>query len=251
MASLFTAPNSRAVVYSKKPPSYDELLKLELAQYNSSIWSSVLNTAKRVAFAQVPFVSKLIPGQNNLFTLPGVQTIKWTMAREVTEQYGLQSYTMLPWYTKAVVINVTGKAYLGAWVTDLSSSNGLMGGLLAPKHVTDFFRDEMRDMDKKLNGTGLQAKSAQTVQPAQSSSASNLQLVSSLAVGTDGEPGSIKVLGFVKSFEVDEDVNSPFVQKYTLSYVGVDEVWYAESRARSRTDTDRQAISSSLLKLKK
>ena len=243
MASLFTAPRSRRVVYSTAVPTADELNKIQLNQYNKNRWTGTVKKAWRVIADQVPFIKPFLPGQNPQFILPGVQTIKWTMARDITEQYGLQSYTMLPWYTKAVVIVITGKAYLGAFATDVTSSSGLVNTSLQSKYITDYIRDEMQRMDQLLGGTNL------STQPTQSAS-SNLSLISSLGIGNDGEDGSMKVLGFIKSFEVDEDVKDPYVQKYVITYIGVDEVWYAESRARNRAGKDKVTLASLQARMK-
>ena len=243
MASLFTAPRSRQVVYDRTPPTIDELDKVEARNRNKSRWTGTLSKALRVLSDQVPVIKPFLPSSSTRFIFPGVQNIKWSMARDITEQYGLQSFTILPWYTKAVAITITGKAYLGAFATDLTSASGLVNTSLQYKGVVEYIRDEMREMDSRLSGANVISSS--------SSAANNLSLVSSLSVGVDGEAGSIKVLGFVKSFEVDEDVATPYVQKYTLQYLGVDMDWYAESRARNRKSKDGGKLSSSNDKITK
>jgi len=235
MASLFTAPRSRPVTYDAQPPTAAELDKEVIAADNKARYTSPADKAKRVVAEQIPVskyskAARQIPGYNSKFILPGVQSIKWTMAREITEQYGLQSFTLLPWYTKAVAITITGKAYLGAFATDLTAANGLVNTSLQNKGIIEYIRDEMREMDSKLSGYNITSRN--------SNASSSLSLLSTLSVGVDGEPGSIKVLGFVKSFDVDENVATPFVQQYTLVYLGVDMDWYLQARSRNRVLLD-------------
>jgi hypothetical protein len=218
-------------MYEKNPTLSTEISKIDARnQLKDSYLSTALNRAKRVVAEQIPVLQKLNSvstalGQNSKFIFAGVQTIKWQMARDITEQYGLQSFTILPWYTKAVTITITGKVYLGAFATDITASNGLANTSLQSKGVVEYIRDEMRDLDSTLNNQSVTARN-------------NLTVPSALSIGIDGEPGSIKVLGFVKSFDVDESVADPFMQRYTLTYLGVDMDWYAASRATNRVILD-------------
>ena len=232
MSPLFTAPRARPVTYEQSPAIADEFNKVTQLNTQKSKLTSVINKAKRVIAEQVP-VSKLFTpiasaaDASKKFVFPGVQTIRWTLARDITEQYGLQSFTMLPWYTKAIAITIVGKAYLGAFATDLTAVSGLVNTALQAKSIIEYIRDEMREVDSRLNGVGITSTNT-------NSSKANVALLSSLSVGVDGEPGSIKVLGFIKSFDVDEDVATPYVQKYTLTYLGVDMGWYTSARAQNR-----------------
>jgi hypothetical protein len=218
--------------------------KLDASNRNKTRWTGQWNKTKRILADQIPLVKAVFPGSLPKFIFPGVQTIKWTMARDITEQYGLQSFTMLPWYTKAVAITITGKSYLGAFATDLTAGSGVVNTSLQWKGVVEYIRDEMREMDGMLSGVNVVSGGGAV------RSSDNTSLVSSLAVGLDGEGGSIKVLGFIKSFEVEEEVGAPFVQKYTLQYLGVDLDWYAQSRARNRFGKDNSIISSPVDKIK-
>ena len=246
MATLYTAPRSRPVIYSKTPPSLAQLNKI--AHRNAII--DQVNKALRIVAEQVPAFGSIRNAlTTDTFIFPGIQTIKWQMAREITEQYGLQSYTMLPWYTKALAITVTGKSYLGAWATDLTASGGLVNTSLQSKSAIEFIRAEMLDLDSKLSGIDVVSNNQNQLNSrtkAGGDTNSGVAMVSSLSIGNDGEQGSIKVLGFIKSFDVEEDVASPYVQKYTLVYLGVDQEWYAESRARNRFGLDGTQISSSI-----
>jgi hypothetical protein len=198
--------------------------------------NNAFSKAGRVVTEQIPILGQLNSvktalGQNTKFSFSGIQSIKWQMARDITEQYGLQSFTILPWYTKAVTITVTGKVYLGAFATDITASNGLINTSLQSLGVMEYIRSEMRALDSMLNNQGVTARS-------------NAAMPSSLSIGVDGEPGSLTVLGFIKSFDVSENVDSPFLQQYTLTYLGVDAEWYAASRATNKFLLDSAKSSS-------
>lgn len=230
MATLFTAPRSRQVVYTKDPNISSELDKLGLRR---DFLTKLKKKAIRVLSEQIPLL-KVLTTMSSRFVLPGVQSIKWNMARDITEQYGLQSFTILPWYTKAISITITGKAYLGAFATDITSSNGIVNTSLQPTGVVEYIREEMRDVDSLLTG----------VKRDKNTYAARNSILSSLAVGGEGEAGSIRVLGFIKGFSVDENVISPFVQSYTLDYLGVDMDWYISSLASNGRNLDEQPIPS-------
>jgi hypothetical protein len=187
MANLYTAPRSRPVMYTRNPLADDESSKDSVKQASVDKWTGASKKLDRVVTEQIPVLKKINPirraiGDGNKFVFPGVQTIKWQLAREITEQYGLQSYTILPWYTKAVAVTITGKAYLGAFATDITASNGLVNTSLQDKGVVEYMRSEMLDVDQRLSGVNVTNRN---------NSMSNMSLLSTLSVGVDGEAGSI------------------------------------------------------------
>lgn len=234
---FFTAPRSRPIAYDKSPNLRAEQDKINA---RSNFIKKLASRTVRVLTEQIPILGVIV-NPSNKFVFPGVQSVKWSMARDITEQYGLQSFTILPWYTKAISVTIVGKAYLGAWATDITSANGIVNTTLQSKTVIEYIRQEMRDVDTLLSGRNIVGRN--TV------SGVNNTLLSSLSIGNLGEAGSIRILGFVKSFEVDEDVATPFVQKYSLQYLGVDMDWYLESLADTGQVLDRQQVPSPMRRI--
>lgn len=234
MANLFTSPRSRNVVYTPDIP--EDWLK-PADQTKRALRKYLGDPLLRIASDNVPLVNTLINRSTNSYPFPGVQSAKWTYARDISEQYGLQRFTLLPWYTKAIVVSVTGRYYMGAFTQDtlVTMAADLTG--LVNKALFQRVRDELKALDNKILNVGQLGKQMRggTNQPTRT-------LMSSLTVGDYGDQDSLALFGFIKSFSITEDVSSPFIQAYTLEYIGVDREWYNSRKADSMFKADTKQI---------
>jgi hypothetical protein len=171
------------------------------------------------------------------YLLPGVQSVKWVYAREVSEQYGLQYYTLLPWYTKAVVVTVTGKYYIGAFTQDTVVSLATRLATM-DQNLLAWIRKELSGLDKKLTNFNLLGVAAKGDQVKSGTSNTDQDLFSSLTIGTPNDPDSTTLLGFIRKFQISESVDTPFVQSYEMEYIGIDQAWYNAATAEAKVKMD-------------
>lgn len=148
------------------------------------------------------------------FTFNTVTSIKCSYVRDVSEQYGLSSYTMVPWYTKATVITITGLDYLGAFVAPNAISS-ILNNLTASNknNMMTSICNEFISVDKIILNHNAFPGNALGVGDT---------ILSGIQIGNSGENDCRKYFGFIKSLEVSESEESPFVQQYTLTYLGID-----------------------------
>ncbi len=252
---IYLSPRSRPVNYypvgsSAASLGIESLVKTDI----KSRFKSLIGT-DRLIQANLPITTKLRPGKlaNTVYPLPTVQSFGWTWAREVTEEYGLQAYMLLPWYTKAVTAVVKGKAYLGAFtsVTDIGAAalSSLIGQ--GGTYITDFFHNEMGELDKRLSGVNLLSRrDVNSIPQPATSAVSNYTdtaaLISRLDIGVPGDPGGLSLIGFVSNFQVEETVTAPYVHNYTLTYLGVDFSWYVDAQTRAMRLYDSAQQNSSI-----
>ena len=59
-----------------------------------------------------------------------------------------------------------------------------------------------------------------------------------MLIGNEGDIDHISLLGFIRNLTVDEDVSSPYIQKYTVDYIGIDRSWYVSAAARKKAIAD-------------
>lgn len=227
MASFFSATRSRQIIYTPEVKSTDLHPKVDMGKYAKA--SEAANKFVRLVSDNVPSVDVYKRLKANKYLMPGVQRVSWTYARDVTEQYGLQRYTLLPWYTKAVVIQVSGKYYMGAFAQDtIVSAATLVAGM--NHELTSWIRKEMSNLDRKIVNLGVIGKTYKT--------AADQGILSSLAVGPLNDPDSMSLLGFIRRFKIEESVDSPFVQNYEMEYIGIDREWYIDSRSSYMYSSD-------------
>jgi hypothetical protein len=225
MANFFSAPRSRQIVYTPDIKDSEVLTKSGV----KNALTQALGTLARVAAANVPVLDRLIFGVPG-FIMPGVQRVSWAYVRDITEQYGLQRYSLLPWYTKAVSVTVAGKYYIGAFSMDTITS---ISNIVRTRNLVTWIRDEMSRIDKLVvnrHGIGKTFKTAK-----------DQGLLSSLAVGPLNDPDSMALFGFIRKFTVAESVESPFIQNYTMEYIGIDRQWYNDQRAAAMNSADKSS----------
>lgn len=227
MANFFTAPRSRPIIYTPEADLTRNVGKDAIKQ------SALKDTAKRILSDNIPILDFAASKdkKSTRFILPGVQRVSWAYLRDVTEQYGLQRYTLLPWYTKAVVLTVSGRYYMGAFTQDTIVS---AASLLVNENKTliAWIRKEMSDLDRRITNLGVIGKQYKTI--------SDQKMLSSMDVGPRSDPDSMSLLGFIRRFKIDESVESPFIQSYDLEYIGIDRDWYLESASIHRVTLDGQ-----------
>lgn len=231
MANFFSVPRNRDIVYTPEVSSIELISKSSL--HNTSKWTQAGKRSLRVISDNIAPTLKLVGmiknGAPKHYTLPGVQSAKWTYARDVTEQYGLQRYTLLPWYTKAIAVTITGKYYMGAFVQDtIISTANLLAGI--NKELVAWIRKEMSSLDSKIINLGGVSKKYLT--------AGDQKILSSLAIGPADDPDSMELLGFIRRFSISESVDSPFIQQYDMEYIGIDREWYIEAQSYERVRQD-------------
>ncbi len=227
-SKVYLTPRSRNITYV---PSALLIDTLDRDSVKDKIISKAWSAAKKGIMNRIK--DNIVPGalkrytSKNLdksFILPGVQKFGVVYAREVTEQYGLQSFTILPWYTKAVVLRIDGKAYTGAFT-------GIAGDNIFKK-----FKDELERVDNIITGSSV--ISSRVLEDENSEQSLSQSLLSTILIGNEGDIDHISLLGFIKSLTVDEDVSSPYIQKYSIDYVGIDRSWYVSEAARKKAIVD-------------
>jgi len=232
--NLFTAPRSRPIIYSPKIDR-SSILNRNTTR-TQQLGAQLKATALRLVTDNIPVIGRIIRARNQ-YLLPGVQSAKWSYAREVSEQYGLQYYTLLPWYTKAIVVTVTGKYYMGAFAQDTVVS--LATRLLAmDQNLLSWIRKELSDLDSKLTNFNLLGAASPGDPQNSSISKEDQDLFSSLTIGTPNDADSTTLLGFIRRFTITESVAEPFVQAYEMEYIGIDQSWYAASTAVTKVKVD-------------
>jgi len=221
--SLFLAPRSRPVIYT---PEYTSEVHSSKSLKDTVKKNNLKDTGKRILSDNIPVIRK-IAGNAKAFSCPGVQRIEWAYVRDISEQYGLQSFTILPWYTKAILVTVTGKYYMGAYTQDtiVDAANKILPGL-GSETLIKWIRTELSRVDDSLTG-------------ATSSGSFDSTVLSQLRVGADNDNDGIEIVGFIKQFSIIEEVDLPFVQSYTLKYLGVDKEWYTKDVANARYKKDK------------
>ena len=120
---------------------------------------------------------------------------------------------MVPWYTKAVVLTVTGIDYIGAFV-----SSDIASILAISKHrpVLGQIRDELKSVDNTMTSFAMLDSQI----PSLSST-----LLSAISVGTIGDDDSVTLYGFISKFTIHEDTENIYQHKYSLHYLGIDREW--------------------------
>ena len=238
--NFFTAPRGRPIIYN---PQVDKATMFNRTDMRSGrlagLGQTALGVAQRLVSDNIPAIGRIrdaITGSQK-YIMPGVQSVKWVYAREVSEQYGLQYYTLLPWYTKAVVVSVTGKYYMGAFTQDTVVS--LASQLLRmDKNLLAWIRKELSGLDSRLTNYNL-LSAAEIQDPTRSQqTVEDKDLFSSLTIGTPNDPDSMTLLGFIRKFQITESVESPFVQAYEMDYIGVDQAWYNAATAEVKVYQD-------------
>lgn len=221
MSNFFLAPRSRPVLYT---PNYS-LNDLKDLNTTRSNWRSILNTTKRIVEDNLPVYSTITNRLKQIFSFPGVQTVSWEYKRDISEQYGLKSFNLVPWFTKAISVKIKGKYYIGAFAQDtvVDAVNKFIG----VESLISWIRDELRRVDELI---------------IQGYADKNNSILSSLRYGADADPDGIELLGFIRNFSVEEDINSPYVQSYVLDYIGVDKLWYAKEFGKSKVKKDYAII---------
>jgi len=162
------------------------------------------------------------------YTFPHVQNIELKYARDVSEQYGLQAFSVLPWYTKAVVVTVKGLDYLGSFV---SAGSLPLIKTLANSLVINQMRDELMAVDAMLAYPGV----VNTDDAAQNN---NIGFLSAITIGIPGEVDRVELMGFIKGLDISESVEKPFLHSYTLTYIGLDNYFYRQKTAADRAAAD-------------
>lgn len=162
------------------------------------------------------------------YTFPHVQNIELKYARDVSEQYGLQAFSVLPWYTKAVVVTVKGLDYLGSFVS--AGSLPLIKTVATPL-VINQMRDELMAVDAMLAYPGV----VNTDDAAQNK---NIGFLSAITIGIPGEVDRVELMGFIKGLDISESVEKPFLHSYTLTYIGLDNYFYRQKTAADRVNAD-------------
>jgi len=127
---------------------------------------------------------------SNIIELQGVQSIRITEKTDVAVSTGLVKNFLHPWFLKPVEIEITGKTYYGAFE-----------GMAETKHET---------FGKKfLTAMSAIGKYVST----ENASPFSLKMYLSRS--------EIVILkGYIEAFNLNEDINEPFIFEYTLKFIG-------------------------------
>lgn len=138
------------------------------------------------------------------YKLPGVESIDFKVGRDVAEVYGLQMFTMVPWYTKLVTLTIDGYYYFGAFETNVAEKVVESTLNMQQKSIFDVLKEEMYKVDEKIRGNSAEF------------------MLSTITLGDITDKDSITMYGFVKDLDFSESVKTPFVYKYKITYIGIE-----------------------------
>ena len=246
------ANNLVAAATNIKNNSASSPIQKAVAEVNLKDANIKLTGLNRTGQATVP---RLVSKCSTVVIFQGVSKIDTAWENAIGNKQGLKANFLQPWYNRPVRISIEGDSYLGSWngknisqsVSEANAANaksGFLPSLVAGvktgvNAAMNFVQEGMNIISNAIASAGTQ-----NIGPFVDGTVNQLQaLMSFYPHGPTGSPASdafnIKFYllveneptgkaaddyavyqGFIERFRYHESVDKPFVQTYTLEFVG-------------------------------